>query len=296
MKKVLKILLIILAIFLIVILIYLSLMNIEGFFGGIQNKKEFDISEIDKDQDVVFLGDSITNGYMADGGLFSDFQGYRGLITEDLKANNIESINYAVGGYKVDDVVNQINNNVTLDEVNKEIISHTETKDKDLIDVYTTEDKSINIVDSIKESDAIIITIGANDIIEKVLSFDEDGNMSVDFKNIRGKLKDIRDEKKKLFSMIHEINPDTQIYDVGIYFAYPHQSNMFMRVLYPILMFAENIIFIDEDDNNIHFVKIRDNMQNNIKENVSNPNDIHPSKKGHKVIANEVLKEMEKYN
>ncbi len=296
MKKWMKVLVGIVVAFLIVILIYLSLINIEGFIGGIQNKKEFDISEIDKNQNVVFLGDSITNGYMADGGLFADFQGYRGVISEDLKANNIDSVNYAVGGYRVNDVVNQIDNDVTLDEVNNTIIDHTKKEDQDLIDVYTTDDKTINIVDSIKESDAIIITIGANDIIEKVLSFDEEGNMSVDFKNIRGKLKDIREEKKKLFSMIHEINPDTQIYDVGIYFAYPHQSNMFMRTLYPILMFAENIIFIDDDSNNIHFVKIRDNMQSDIKENVSNPNDIHPSKKGHNVIANEVLKEMEKYN
>ncbi len=296
MKKFLKILIVILTIFVIGIVIYLSLMNIEGFIGSIQNKKEFDISEIDNDQNIVFLGDSITNGYMADGGLFADFSGYRGVIEEDLKDNNVKAINYAVGGYKVADVMKQINEEVTLDEVNQEIMDHSENKNPELLKNYPTDNGSLNIIDSIKNSDAIVITIGANDIIEKVLSFDEQGNMSVDFTNIRGKLKDIRKQKNELFDKIHEINPNVQIYDVGIYFAYPHQSNMFMRVLYPILMFAENIIFIDDDSNNIHFVKIRDNMQSDIKENVSNPNDIHPSKKGHKVIANEVLKEMEKYN
>ncbi len=296
MKKWMKVLVGILVAFLLVILIYLSLMNIEGFIGSIQNKKEFDISEIDKDQNVVFLGDSITNGYMADGGLFADFSGYRGVIEEDLKNNNIKTTNYAVGGYKVSDVMKQINEEVSLDEVNKEIMDHSENKDPELLKNYPTNNGDLTIIDSIKNADAVVITIGANDIIEKVLSFDEQGNMSVDFKNIRGKLKDIRKEKNELFDKIHEINPNVQIYDVGIYFAYPHQSDMFMRVLYPILMFAENIIFIDDDSDNIHFVKIRDNMQSDIKENVSNPNDIHPSKKGHKVIANEVLKEMEKYN
>lgn len=296
MKLYKKIIIAIISLLLIAIIIFFTLVNIEGFIGHIQNSNLYNEEKIEDNQKIVFLGDSITNGYIADGGLFSDFQGYRGEITDDLEPKGISATNYAVGGYVVDDVLNQVENNISLNDVNKEILDQVDNPEE-IKDIYkTNNDSNLKIEESLKEANAVIITIGANDLIEQLLSFDENGNMSVEFDGIFTKLNSIRTKKEKLYNVIKLINPDIEIYDVGIYFAYPHQSDFFTRILYPILMVAEKILFIDDDKNGIHFVKIRDNMQDNIKENVSNPKDIHPSRKGHKIIANEVLKEMEKYN
>lgn len=296
MKIVKYVILTIIAAIIVLISGYLLTMNFEAKIGEMQNDALANISKIDDSQKIVFLGDSITNGFLAQGGLSPDFQGYRGVIEDKLQFKDFETVNYAVGGYKVEDVQNQIDKDVSLNDTNKEILNHVENSDE-LKDTYLTSyDNDITIKNSIKNSDAIILTIGANDIIEKLLKFDENGEMSVDFSNIDGKLEKIRKAKEDLFASIKEINPDIQIYDVGIYFAFPHQGDMFMRMLYPVLIHVEGIIFIDDDKNGIHFVKIRDNMQSNIKAYVTNPNDIHPSESGHKVIANEILKEFGKYN
>lgn len=298
MKKIKKIILGIVIILVVFVLVFLSVINIEGFSGGIQNKKESDISEIKKDQSITFLGDSITNGYIGETKkLSADFQGYRGEVGDLLTDRNVKTTNYSVGGYKVEDILEQFETNVTLNDVNKEILAEDNTGDEDLKKIYKTDYKDdVNIKNSIKNSDAVILTIGANDLIESALTFDENGEMGVDFDGLVGKLKKIRGQKEKLYEEIKDLNPDVQIYDVGMYFAYPHQGDLFMRIVYPVLAYVEGIIFIDDDANGIHNVKIRDNMQSDIKENVDNPDDIHPSIKGHKVIANEVLKELQKYN
>lgn len=296
MKKFKYIVLTIIIVIIALISGYLLTMNFEAGIGKMQNNSSADISKIDDSQKIVFLGDSITNGFLAHGGLSPDFQGYRGVVEDTLKSKDFETVNYAVGGYKVEDVQKQIDKNVSLNDTNKEILNHVKNGDE-LKDTYLTSyDNDITIKKSIKNSDAIILTIGANDIIEQLLKFDENGDMSVDFSNFDGKLEKIRKAKEDLFASIKEINPDIQIYDVGIYFAFPHQGDMFMRMLYPVLIHVEGIIFIDDDKNGIHFVKVRDNMQSDIKAYVTNPDDIHPSESGHKVIANEILKEFGKYN
>ncbi|MFV0289245.1 MAG: SGNH/GDSL hydrolase family protein [Mycoplasmatales bacterium] len=291
-KKIFKISLGILISFLLIIIGILLLENIEAFHGQLQNKKVYDPDKIPQEQTVLFLGDSITNGYMSKGGLDTEFQGYRGVVSEALKAQGGTTYNFAIGGYKVADVQDEITNNLTISDVNKLILEHT--GDEQLKEVYPLDvQQNIAIQEAIQQADSIVITIGANDIIEKILTFDEDGTMHIDLKNINEKFKEIRNNKLQLYTTIHELNPEVKIYDVGIYFAYPHQSDLFMRIAYPLLMYAEHVIFINDKSLNVQKVTIRDNMQDKIKEYVDNPKDVHPSEAGHKVIANEVLKALE---
>ena len=293
MKIFLKIIGVLILIVISIVMIYAFSVNVSSIVGRIQNNSTYDLDRIDNGQSIVFLGDSITAGYIQTGELSPEFQGYRGIIDETLKSKDINTTNYAVGGYTIADILKQLETDVSLNATNQEILNHSEIGEA-LKETYsTTLDSTTTISSSIADADSVILTVGANDLINSILKFDEDGIMSVNTDNIISNLKKIQTEKNNLFDKIKLINPDIHIYDVGIYFAYPHQSDTVTRLLYPILMYVENIIFIDDKAENIHKITIRDNMQTSIKEFVSNPSDIHPTIKGHEIIANEVLKALE---
>lgn len=262
----------------------LTSVNTASFIGNIQNNNEpnFEVTS----PNITYIGDSLTNGFYSSGGLKEGNFGYRSIVDESLEAN---SNNFAVGGYTSVDVLEQLNNNTTIGEVNKIINGFEGANTTD----YPLDDNT-TITDSISNSDYVIATIGANDIIMNLLNFNEDGSFSINYDTILQDLDSIRDRKLEIYTRIHEINPDVQIIDIGIYFAYPHLSDSFMRLLYPVLMFAESKIFIDDNDINVHKVTIRDNMQSNIKGYIDNPMDIHPNQQGYQIMANEVLREIGK--
>lgn len=275
---------IILTILILLIIGWLTSVNTASFIGNIQNNNEpkFEVTS----PNITYIGDSLTNGFYSSGGLQTGNFGYRSIVDESLQAN---SNNFAVGGYTSEDVLKQLNNDTTIGEVNSKI---NEFKGANTTD-YPLDDNT-TISESIANSDYVIGTIGANDIIMNLLNFNEDGSFSINYDTIIQDLNSIRDRKLEIYTRIHEINPDAQIIDIGIYFAYPHLSDRFMRMLYPILMFAESKIFIDDNDINVHKVTIRDNMQANIKGYIDNPMDIHPNQDGYQIMANEVLREIGK--
>lgn len=274
----------------IVLIVLFFTKDIDAIKGTIKKQKQYNIKRIKPNQKIIFMGDSITNGYISQGGLTKDFQGYRGIISKQLSKINIQTSNYAVGGYKVEDVVKQIKDNVSINDVNEKIIK-LKAKD-DITSIYPTNIKcSHTIIENIKEADKIIITIGANNIVADFLT--NDNKEKIKFKNSFSKMKQIRKNKKQLFSTIHAINPKVQIYDIGMYFAYPHRGKLFMRMLYPPLILVEKIIFINDRKNNIKRVVVRDVIQSDIIQNIDNPKDIHPSIKGHEEIASIIFKALE---
>lgn len=275
---------IVLAIILFVVL-WLGSSTIAGIVGAVQNNK---VAEVEvTNPTITYIGDSLTNGFQSSGGLDPNNLGYRDNVDDALGAT---SYNYAVGGYTSKDVLVQLEEDTTINQVNKVIRGFK----GDLDEVYGDVDNDLSISESIAQSDYVIATIGANDLITELLNFNQDGSFSVEFDGIKDKLEAIRARKLDIYNQIYEINPDVQIIDVGIYFAYPHIGDLFTRSLYPVLMYAEHYMFIEDDNTNTHKVTIRDNMQANIKQYIDNPVDIHPNESGYEIMANEILKEISK--
>ncbi len=277
-----KIIIIIGLIILLITILWLSAVNIAAFVGNRQNSKVATY-QVTSPQ-ITYIGDSLTNGFYSSGGLKEGNFGYRTIVDTSLNAT---SNNFAVGGYTSSDVLKQLNEDVSIDSVNQQILTFQSASESD----YPLGDMT-TISQSIEDSDYVIATIGANDVLQTLLIFNDDGTFSVNFDNIIANLKTIRARKYEIYNKIYEINPDVEIIDVGIYFAYPHISDLFTRMLYPVLVFTESYLFIEDDTINTHKVTIRDNMQADIKNLVDNPNDIHPSQAGYEVIANQILKEI----
>lgn len=283
-KKILIFIITIIIVAIFFVISWLSAMSVASVIGNFQNNHLVDVNP--SNPAITYIGDSLTNGFYSSGGLQTGNFGYRSIVDEKLGAT---SNNFAVGGYTSIDVLEQLNTNTTLGQTNQVI-----HRFKTASDVDYPLDNETTISDSIANSDYVIATIGANDIIMNILEFKEDGSFSINFDTLYNELNSIRERKLSIYKKIHDINPDVQIIDVGIYFAYPHISDNFMRILYPVLMYAEHKIFINDNTLNVSKVTIRDNMQANIKEYVDNPKDVHPTQQGYQVMANEILRKIAK--
>lgn len=287
MKKFLKIILIIFSVVAIIVVVWLSSSKVSAVIGARQNEK---LSEGTIEYPTItFIGDSLTNGYYSNEGLQADAYGYRQIVTETTRAN---TFNFAVGGYTGVDIKAQLDNNVTLGETNQVILGKNEDK-PELTSLYGDTENPLTIEDAIRQSDYVISTIGANDVMEELLEYNEDGSFSITKDGFNAGLNNIYNRKLDIYTKINEINPDCKIIDVGMYMAYPHIGDMFTSSMYPFLIYAESKIFIEDQEINTTKVTVRDNMQADIKTYIDNPDDIHPSQAGYEIIANEVLKHME---
>lgn len=287
MKKIILGLCSVLLLLILFVIGWLSAATVGGIIGGIQNHNQAEVTI--ENPTITFIGDSLTNGYYSYEGLQADSYGYRQIVTEETNAT---AYNFAVGGYTSKDVLEQFNSDVTLASVNQTVLAKNRDK-PELQALYTTEEV-ITISEAIAESDYVISTIGANDVLQELLIFNEDGSFTINKDGFFSGLEAIREHKYNIYSQIHAINPDAHIIDIGMYMAYPHISDFFTRLMYPALMYAEHQIFISYSDINTTKVTVRDNIQSNIKSYIDNPTDIHPNQDGYEIMANEVLKEMER--
>ncbi len=299
MKKVFKIItaLLILMVFLfgMLIITLVTMMDRAAKHGLEENNIAADVSKITEPLTITYMGDSLTAGVKSNGKMDSD-EGYRGNIREELEEAGLyeADYNYAVGGYKIDDLVYQIESNTSLNEVNQIIRSKDGEYTADLASQYPVDlEEDMQIRDAIASSDVLILTAGANDILSAI-TMDENGNLQIDKDILMEAIYHVHDTKVKLFKEIKVINPEIQIYDVGMYMAYSHIDEDLMRKLYPLLAYGESKMFIEDESKDVYKVIIRDNMQANLTGFIDNPNNIHPNSSGYSVMSNEILKKISK--
>lgn len=295
MKKVLKFCLIFVIIIVVLfggLYLYAStMMQRDAKHGAKENQIAATTSDINQKLNIVYMGDSLTAGWNSVGNMVPDNKGYRGLVDDQLKTDDKlgTSYNYAVGGYLIDDVLKQMRNDDDVNKVNQEMRDTNDKFTGELLDEYPTDlEDSPKLSEAIKQANTLVITIGANDVLENVTF--KDGSIDVDVQGLLDTMTEVHEKKEQLFKDIHKINPDIKIIDVGIYFAYAHIDESLMNTFYPLLAYGESKIFFDQPKDNVYRVRLRDNMQANLKEFVDNPNDVHPNITGYKIMANEVLK------
>lgn len=212
----------------------------------------------------IALGDSVAEGLSPYGEVG---YGYPDYISDYLRKNdklNFYTKGFAKSGYTTEDIKNDIENNKKI-----EVDNHT-----------------INIKESLRESDLVTITIGANNFI-KSLSLD----------NFTTKLDDIKKTKKEIDKIGKEVEDllitvkkyaKGKIILIGYYNPLPRITT-YKNTIDELIKYSNNIYREMCEDLNIEYVDIFDEFDKNI-DYLPNPFDIHPNIKGYEAIANKIIK------
>ncbi len=258
--------------------------------GLYENNQAINLDNITEPLVITYMGDSLTAGELSDGTIDEEL-GYRGYIHQKLSEQNLvdSEYNFAVSGYTIEDLILQVETNTHLSEVNQQLQDIEDSEDTSQL--YPTDiPDDISVREALSNSDVLVVTIGANDILE-LINY-TNGEFDINMNNLFAVLRQVHDLKVKLFKEIHMINPELKIYDVGMYMAYSGLEENMMRRLYPLLVYSESKLFINDETSNIYRVVIRDNFQSNLSNYVDNPDNIHPNRLGYDVMGSEILKKI----
>lgn len=235
-----------------------------------------------KDLTATFMGDSVTSGVLSDNHLNTNFLGYRQLLSEQLK----KTYNFSIAGFHTHHLLDQLNQDVTLKSCNE--ITHTkQTKEIDGITremVFPTiEVEDITISSALSKSDLLIVSIGGNNI-GRNMRLDAEGNLILNICQALLSLEKAIIQKNEIFAMVHKINPEIVILDMGMYFPFGHLNGLELQYTEQLFEYLEQKTATDNEALNLYKVELVSKIEDN-KLFCDNRCDIHPSRLGHEIIA-----------
>lgn len=216
----------------------------------------------------VALGDSLAEGMNSYNAI--DY-GYADYIMDDLKSNKklgAYTKAFTKSGYTTNDLREDINNN------------------KNIFDTATN--KTINIKKTLRESDLVTISIGANDFL-RGLSI---ANFSERVSNVEESKEEIDKIVEKVEDLIILIKQYAkgQIILVGYYNPLPALTDAKSQID-EIVIYANNKYSSLAEKLEIDYVDIFSTLDN--KRNfLPNPVNIHPNTKGYEAISKEIIKKI----
>jgi lysophospholipase L1-like esterase len=210
-----------------------------------------------RDQKIVAIGDSLTQGV----GDESESGGYVGILDHTFEDQNLNiSIeNYGKKGNRSDQLLKRLENE--------------------------------KIAASIKEADIVLITIGANDIMNIVKN--NFTNLTIEqFEEERG---EYVKRLTAIFSKIEELNPDTQIYLIGFYNPFERYFSDIEQLKVITDNWNEAGSVVTGEFENVYFIPTEDLFLNaNIE--LFAEDHFHPNTSGYKLIAQRVLEYLKEFN
>ncbi len=219
------------------------------------------------DMKLVAIGDSLTEGVGDD----TNKGGYVPLLASGLDDvchfRSIESFNYGKSGNRTTQVTARIQ-------------------------------ESKEIQEGIKKADAIVITIGANDLL-KVAKDNIFKSLSVEtFSKPR---EEYITNIKTMYQEIRKYNPNCPIYHLGIYNPFYYNFKDITELQSIIDLWNQTTLEFAEQEKNVHFVPINDliyqgngdeKQQSNVNNLLSEADSFHPNNTGYQIIANTFRDEM----
>ena len=219
------------------------------------------------DMKLVAIGDSLTEGVGDD----THNGGYVPLLASGLDDvchfRSIETFNYGKSGNRTTQVTARIQ-------------------------------ESKEIQNGLKNADAIVITIGANDLL-KVAKDNIFKNLSVET------FTKPRDEYIKnittMYQEIRKYNPTCPIYQLGIYNPFYYNFKDITELQSIIDLWNQTTMEFVEKEKNVHFVPINDliyqgnedgEKQSDVNNLLSEADSFHPNNTGYQIIANTFRDEM----
>lgn len=202
---------------------------------------------------IAAVGDSLTQGV----GDTTGSGGYLGILKENFNSNEengtVEIDNYGKRGNRTDQLLERLD--------------------------------SEEIQNSIRTSDIVLITIGANDVMEVVKNNFSDLNYS----HFVAAQKGYEDRLGDIFEKINALNPEAPIYILGLYNPFEQYFNNIPelgQIMKDWNRVTKEVVDRYED---ITFIPINDIFQNSEETLLWQQDHFHPNKLGYKRIAERVL-------
>lgn len=215
------------------------------------------LCNIDKKVYYLALGDSLATG---EGAYGKKIKGYTTSVKDYLKQNDLLEIyvnEFAENGYRTTDLINAIKDNKKIKK----------------------QDKEITIQNSLIKADLVTLSIGANDILNKI-----NIEQSIDYKQIYNYIDDLSTDLDKLLKLMREYCKE-DIVLIGYYNPYPYLNNKEIDDIFYYLNKKYKEIC---EEYNVNYVEIDQIFKEN-PDFLPNDNDIHPSNEGYKTIADHII-------
>ena len=222
-------------------------MQIEKINNSFITEIDNEIYFFPKNLNIVTLGDSITEGI----GDESKNSGYVGLI-EDYLDNEVMIDNRGIAGYRSDQLLELIN--------------------------------EPDVEKSISESDLVLMTIGANDLM-KVFKRDLT-NLKIE--PFFDELNEFEERLTNIFTKIHQINPQAQIYLIGFYDPFSEFFPEVEELSEISSSWNTGSEMVTKKHDYTHYIPTSDLFEKGIADYLATDN-FHPNKKGYTKIATEVI-------
>ncbi|MFC4410161.1 SGNH/GDSL hydrolase family protein [Chungangia koreensis] len=166
---------------------------------------------------------------------------------------------------------------------------------------YTTNDvvrtvKREETQEILGQANLITISAGANDLLRMVRHDSRSGTLS--FQQIQADfaLNRVRINMAEMISELKSRAPKAEIYVMGYYFPYPHvleaQKNGTARQLNRLNEILKNVAEIAD----VQFVDVSKGFEQNAKDYIPNPADVHPNMEGYRIMANSFFDVMTRGN
>ncbi|WP_423808659.1 SGNH/GDSL hydrolase family protein [Pontibacillus yanchengensis] len=202
--------------------------------------------------DIVALGDSLTEGV----GDSTNNGGYVGIVESTLQENKnnveINIKNFGKRGNRTDQLLKRL------------------------------EEEKIS--SSIEESDLILITIGANDIMKVV----KKNATNLNYQAFVQEQNNYRNHLQDIFTTIRNKNEDASIYLIGLYNPFnQYFSNIpeLEQIIYDWNRISKEVV---SENEGVQFIPIKDLFENPTQPLYSEDN-FHPNENGYKLMAKRVL-------
>ncbi len=242
---------------LIVFLLALLLVFITYNFFSKENKKI----------NYIALGDSIAEGMNSYSIVDYGYTDYIKDYLEDKDLLSFYTKKYAVSGYKIRDLKNDIEDNKIIEQ----------------------DDKKIYLKEALRESDLVTLTIGANDFLE-LLSLDNIDETILNTRKSKKEIDKILEKEKDIIILIKKF-AKRQIIVTGYFNPFPRLANYKSNIDELVKYYNNNLNELC-DELEVDFVDIFEILDKNEKA-FPNPLNIHPNKYGYELIFKEVAKKID---
>ncbi|WHZ05639.1 SGNH/GDSL hydrolase family protein [Neobacillus sp. YX16] len=203
-----------------------------------------------KDQKIVAIGDSLTEGV----GDETENGGYVGILNHTFEHHNlnISVENFGKKGNRSDQL---------LKRLEKE-----------------------EIASAIKEADMVLITIGANDIMNVLKS----NFMNVTMEPFQEERLKYIERLRAILNKINDLNPDTQIYLIGFYNPFERHFGEIKELGMIIENWNDDGKSLAEEYDNVKYIPTKDLFSNSNVDLLAE-DEFHPNSSGYKLMAKRVL-------
>jgi lysophospholipase L1-like esterase len=208
----------------------------------------------DRNVEYVALGDSIPAGMTPYGSYDLSYPDYLKKHFESGKNKLLDYNNFAVSGYTSEQLKNDVKNNT-------------------------------NIQNEIKEATHITLTIGANDLFQKLLSDPSTAHEGITTAS---------ENLQTILSTIDELNPEVEVYVMGYYNPFAYYPEQVQEFLVPLIETLNSEIEKRTEANGDTYVATGNRIDPHFEKYMPNPEDNHLNVKGYKEIAKEFWKAISK--